>query len=156
MKKMKKFASLVGILCIFILLSACIAEDYDAGPPEVRLSTNEDVFSLKKANVEWKTEEKKYETKVEDDLSLGKKQKTIELNANQKVTAVFQDNKENGGEFSKENLKVSLWSGEKELEIESTDEYVFITPDTPGKYIIELNFSTSNGRSQYVGNIVVK
>jgi hypothetical protein len=91
---------LIGRILALILLSACIGEDYDAGPPEADLRIKEDIFSLQEANIDWKTDEKQYKNEVEDILTFGGKQKEINLQPNQTADLIFQENKENGGDYT--------------------------------------------------------
>ncbi|MBH0168344.1 MAG: hypothetical protein ACQET8_15215 [Bacillota bacterium] len=148
---------LTGFLFI-ILLTACIAEDYDAGPPELRLSVKEDLYDLKEANVNWKTEEKEFKNNVEHFLTLASEQKEIKLLPNQPAELILLENKEDGGEYTKEMMKISLWKGNEKIELttKSSTDYSFSFPSDPGQYVLEVNFRTSNGRSQYVGNITLK
>jgi len=150
---------LTGFLFI-LLLTACIAEDYDAGPPELRLSVDEDLdlYPLKEANVNWKTENKEYKNKVKNFILLGNEQRKITLLPNESAQIILLENKENGGEFTKETMEISLWKGNEEIELttKSSSDYSFSFPSDPGRYVLEVNFRTSNGRSQYVGNITLK
>ncbi|MGD6962233.1 hypothetical protein ACQCVB_08515 [Fictibacillus phosphorivorans] len=148
---------LTGFLFI-ILLTACIAEDYDAGPPELRLSVKEDLYALKEANVDWKTEEKEFKNKVDHFLTLGSEQKEIKLSPNQPAEIILLENKEDGGEYTNETMKVSLWKGNEKIELttKSSTDYSFSFPSNPGKYVLEVNFQTRKGSSQYVGNITLK
>lgn len=148
---------LTGFLFMF-LLTACIAEDYDAGPPEIRLSVKEDLYALKQANVNWKTEDKEYKNKVKNFLKLGSEQKELKLSPNQPAELILLENKENGGEYTKETMKISLWKGNEELELttKSSSDYSFSFPSDPGQYVLVVDFLSSNGRSQYVGNITLK
>ncbi|MED1863726.1 hypothetical protein P4V41_09715 [Fictibacillus nanhaiensis] len=148
---------LTGFLFI-ILLTACIAEDYDAGPPELRLSVKENLYALKEANVDWKTEEKEFKNKVNNFLTLGSEQKEIKLSPNQPAEIILLENKEDGGEYTNETMKVSLWKGNEKIELttKSSTDYSFSFPSNPGKYVLEVNFQTRKGSSQYVGNITLK
>ncbi|ANC77625.1 hypothetical protein ABE65_012790 [Fictibacillus phosphorivorans] len=148
---------LTGFLFI-LLLTACIGEDYDAGPPELRLSVEEDLYALKQANVDWKTEEKEFKNKVEHFLTLGSEQKEIKLSPNQSAELILLENKEDDGEYTNETLEISLWKENEKIELttKSSTDYSFSFPSDPGQYVLEVNFRTSNGRSQYVGNITLK
>ncbi|MBN3555851.1 hypothetical protein JYA63_16355 [Fictibacillus nanhaiensis] len=154
----KQCLHVIAGFLFMLLLTACIAEDYDAGPPELRLSVKEDLFALKEANVDWKTEEKEFKNKVDNFLTLASEQEEIKLSPNQSAELILLENKEDGGEYTNETMRVSLWKGNEELKLttKSSSDYSFSFPSEPGQYILEIDFATSKGYSQYVGNIILK
>ncbi|MET3728075.1 hypothetical protein ABID52_001656 [Fictibacillus halophilus] len=155
---MRRYLNVITGILLVVLLTACIAEDYDAGPPELRLSVKEDLYGLKEANVDWKTEDKEFKSKVDDFLSLGSEQKEITLSPNQSAELILLENKEDGGEYTNETIKVSLWKGNEEIELttNSSNNYSFSFPSDPGEYVLEVDFRTNNGSSQYVGKIILE
>lgn len=57
-------------------------------------------------------------------------------------------------DFKIEDLNISIWQGDKKLDLEVTDT-AFNLPKEKGDYIIEVNLQTDSGKAQYVGNIVI-
>ncbi|MBD7964772.1 hypothetical protein [Fictibacillus norfolkensis] len=155
---MRRYLNVIAGIFFIVLLTACIGEDYDAGPPEIRLSVNEDVYSLKEANVDWKTEDKEFKNKVENILTLASEQKEIKVSPNQSTELILLESKEDGGDYTDEVIKVSLWKGNEEIELttKSSTDYSFSFPSDPGEYVLEVDFRTKNGSSQYVGKIILK
>lgn len=155
---MRRYLNVIAGIFFIVLLTACIGEDYDAGPPEIRLSVNEDVYSLKKANVNWKTEDKEFKNKVEDPLTLASEQNEIKVSPNQSAELILLENKEDGGEYTNETIEVSLWQGDKKIELTSLtpNDHSFSFTNDPGHYVLVVEFSTKNGSLEYVGNIVLK
>jgi hypothetical protein len=145
------------VVSSLFFLSGCIGEDYDAGPPVTKIGIENDFFTLKEANVDWQTQEKHYKNDVENVQEYGANQIENSVKPNEKGELIFEENKENGGDYTDETVNVSLWQGEKETKLEyGYNSRSFYFPQQKGKYVLEVEFSTRKGMAQYIGNIEIK
>lgn len=150
---MNYFWKLAAGLWLVMALTGCIAEEYDFTPPAVTLSNTDSVQSaeLKEANVDWRGENNKQIKKETDDLiSFAKKQKTLTYNAGQKIDLLF-DNED----FMVEELSVSLWKNDEEIQLELNDHRSFSLPEEKGEYVIIVYLRSDRGSAQYGGNVVI-
>lgn len=151
---MKHFWKLAAGLWLVMTLTGCIAEEYDFTPPAVTLSNTDSVQSaeLKEANVDWRGENNKQIKKETDDLiSFAKKQKALTYNAGQKIDLLFDSE-----DFLVEELSVSLWKNDKEIQLGLNDHRSFSLPEEEGEYVIEVYLRSDKGSAQYAGNVVIQ
>lgn len=138
---------LIGVWGV-ILLSGCIAEEYDFSPPTVTLF--ESKVQMIEANMDWsRVEEHKKETA--DIIAFAKAQRPVRVKAGKEDFVDF-----NSQDFSIEKLTISVWKGETKIPLEMKERRRFIFPSEPGEYVIELNLVSSEGTAQYVANILIE
>ncbi|MCU1808055.1 hypothetical protein NVV31_21935 [Cytobacillus firmus] len=141
-------------LWLVMALTGCIAEEYDFTPPAVTLSNTDSVQSaeLKEANVDWIGENNKQIKKETDDIiSFGKKQEALSYKAGQKIDLLFDSE-----DFLVEELSVSLWKDDEEIQLDLNDLRSFSLPEEKGEYVIEVYLRSDSGSAQYAGNVVIQ
>lgn len=155
--RLNKFLKLfVGLFLVFTL-TGCIGEDYDVGVPTAHLYFEFEDVKLKEANISWNTESEDVQKTIDDIQKFALSQKEIKVVSNQKVFLEFKENEENGGDiWTAPIITVTLWKGEEQTEIKIDDSREFRFPNTNGRYVLEVNFISSAGSAQYVGNVLIQ
>jgi hypothetical protein len=151
---MKYFWKLAAGLGLVMALAGCIAEEYDFTPPSVTLSNTDSVQSaeLKEANIDWIGENNKQIKKESDDMiSFAKKQEALSYHAGQKIDMLFDSE-----DFMVEELSVSLWKNDEEIQLDLNDHRSFSIPEEKGEYVIEVFLRSDRGSAQYAGNVVIQ
>ena len=151
MKVCLKF--IIGLLCIFTL-TGCIGEDYDVGPPTAYMDVDSSKIKLKEANILW-TGSISINKVAKNFQQLASKQKQVNVSPLQSVNLEFEENKENGGEYTDVSVNVFLWQGDKQEQLECKDN-TFTFPNKKGTYVLEVDFYSHTGDIKYVGNVVIK
>jgi len=151
MKVCLKF--IIGLLCIFTL-TGCIGEDYDVGPPTAYMDVDSSKIKLKEANILW-TGSISINKVAKNFQQLASKQKQVNVSPLQSVNLEFEENKENGGEYTDVSVNVFLWQGDKQEQLECNDN-TFTFPNKKGTYVLEVDFYSHTGDIKYVGNVVIK
>ncbi len=147
----------IGVFLIFIV-TACIAEDYDVGPPTAHLyAENASSVRLTEANISWASSSGDVSKTVDDIWEFALSQKDINASRNEKVFLDFEENKENGGDiWTNPTIAANLWKEEQKVELKMNENREFEMPKSTGRYVLEVTFTTSSGTAQYVGSILVK
>lgn len=146
----------MGLFLVFTL-TGCIGEDYDVGVPTAHLYFEFEDVKLKEANISWNTESEDVQKTIDDIQKFALSQKEIKVVSNQKVFLEFKENEENGGDiWTAPIITVTLWKGEEQTEIKIDDSREFRFPNTNGRYVLEVNFISSAGSAQYVGNVLIQ
>lgn len=146
------FKLCIGLVFTFIL-TGCIGENYDFSPPAITLSSNSNIKSeeLVEANIDWRGEGgNPIEKETKDILALAKQQQQMYFIAGEKVDLLFEH-----ADFKTEELSVSVWQNDKNLNLEVNDIFFYL-PKEKGEYVIEVNLQTDSGNAQYIGNVVIK
>jgi hypothetical protein len=152
MKVCLKF--IIGLLCIFAL-TGCIGEDYDVGPPTAYMDVDSSKIKLKEANILWSTGSMSINKVTKSIQQLASKQKQINVSPLQSVNLEFEENKENGGEYTDVSVNVFLWQDNKQEQLECNDN-TFTFPNKKGNYMLEVDFYSHQGDIKYVGNVAIK
>lgn len=107
---------------------------------------------LIEANIDWKIENnEQLKKETEDILSFAREQKQFHIKSGKKVSYEF-DNQD----FAIEELNVSVWKNDKEIQLELYDERSFDFPKEEGKYVIVFDLRSDRGIAQYVGNVAIQ
>ncbi|MGP1909599.1 hypothetical protein ACTSEZ_15640 [Metabacillus sp. JX24] len=139
---------------LVVLLSGCIAEDYDFTPPSVTLSDLDSSQSekLTEANIKWTGENSEYEEKrIDDVLSYANEQKQLTFQPGQKIELLFDSE-----DFKVEDLNAVLWKDGADEELPLNKQRSFTFPEEKGTYILVVELDADRGWAQYAGNIEIK
>ncbi|MGE1103833.1 hypothetical protein [Peribacillus simplex] len=154
---MKLYLKLFTGLLFVLTLTGCIGEDYDVGVPTAHLYIESIDIQLTEANISWDTESEDVQEKIEDVQEFGLTQDEIKVSANQEATLDFKENKKNGGDiWTDPEITAVLLNSEEKIEIKMKDSREFRFPSKKGNYVLEVEFKSSAGSSQYVGNILIQ
>ena len=148
------FLLIFGLFSVFVL-SGCFGEDYDYSPPKAVIMADYENGDLKvelaEANIDWKSD-KTYTKETEDIVSLAKNQNKIYVKSGEELSFSLSD-----GIFDEKKVEISLWQGEKEIELPiNISGNVFNAPEEKGEYILELYLPSDKGFAQYVGYIIIQ
>ncbi|MER1957247.1 MAG: hypothetical protein ABS942_07700 [Solibacillus sp.] len=135
-------------LCSVIILSGCIAEEYDYSPPSIILGSTG--IQMVESNIDW-TRVDEYLKQTEDILTLAKQQPQFRVQASKEDYIQFDSQ-----DFAIKELTVSVWQGENQLPLEMKNERTFNFPSQVGEYVVEVNLVSDNGSAQYVANILIE
>ena len=144
---MRFLKCLIG-LCSVIILSGCIAEEYDYSPPSVTLGSTG--IQMVESNIDW-TRVDEYLKETEDIMALAKQQPLYLVQASKEDYIQFDSQ-----DFAIKELTVSVWQGENQIPLEMKDERTFNFPSQAGEYVVEVNLVSDNGSAQYVANILIE
>lgn len=156
---MKGILKLLVGLCLTITLTGCIAEDYDVGVPTAHLFLDEGPTSeqLTEANIRWKTSSEDVTQTIDDIQEFGLLQEEIKVSANEKAFLDFKENEENGGDiWTDPRITASLLKDGQRIELQMSDNREFRFPTNMGSYVLVVEFRSSAGNAQYVGNILIQ
>ena len=131
-----------------IILSGCIAEEYDYSPPSVTLGSTG--IQMVESNIDW-TRVDEYLKETEDIMALAKQQPLYLVQASKEDYIQFDSQ-----DFAIKELTVSVWQGENQIPLEMKDERTFNFPSQAGEYVVEVNLVSDNGSAQYVANILIE
>ncbi|SES44107.1 hypothetical protein [Psychrobacillus sp. OK032] len=151
---MSGFLKLTMGLFLAFTLTGCIGEEYDFTPPSVTISTvieseNVQSIELEEVNIDWNSD-KYYKKETEDILSFAREQKPVHFKSGQKVDYDFDSQ-----DFAIEELNVSVWNNNKEIELEINDDRSFHFPTEEGEFVIVFDLHSDKGMAQFVGNILM-
>lgn len=152
------FRFFIGMFLVFTL-TGCIGEDYDVGVPTAHLHLESGTPSLKltEGNISWSSSSGDVNQTIDDIQEFGLSQDEIKVSANEKVFLDFEENEENGGDiWTDPKITVALLKDEQRIELEMDDHREFRIPNDKGSYILEVEFTSSKGTAQYVGNISIQ
>lgn len=131
-----------------IILSGCIAEEYDYSPPSVTLGSTG--IQMVESNIDW-TRVDEYLKETEDIMALAKQQPLYLVQASKEDYIQFDSQ-----DFAIKELTVSVWQGENQIPLEMKDERTFNFPSQAGEYVVVVNLVSDNGSAQYVANILIE
>ena len=137
----------IGV-CSVILLSGCIAEEYDYTPPSVTIVYSD--IEMIESNIDW-TKDEEYKKVTEDILELAKEQPLVSVEAGKEDYLDFDSQ-----DFAIEELTISVWQGKKQMLLALREGKSFNYPSEAGEYVVEVNLISDNGTAQYVANILVE
>lgn len=137
---------LIG-LCSVIILSGCIAEEYDYSPPTITLGSTGII--MVESNINW-TRVDEYLKETEDIVAFAKQQPLYRVQASLEDYIQFDSQ-----DFAIEQLTVSVWQGENRIPLDMKNERTFNYPSEVGEYVVEVNLVSDNGSAQYVANILI-
>jgi hypothetical protein len=154
---MKLFFKLsIGLLIAFTL-TGCFAEDYDVGVPTAHLDLDLLSVQLTEANISWNTASEDVQKTIKDIEEFASSLDEIKVFSGQKVFLDFKENEDNGGDiWTDPKITVALLKDDKRTELELDDSREFQFPTNKGNYVLEVQFISSAGSAQYVGNVVVE
>ncbi len=146
----------IGIL-IFFLVTGCFAEDYDVGVPTAHLNFDHYTVQLAEANISWKTASEDAQQSIENIAEYASSLDEIIVFSGQKGFLSIEENEENGGDiWTDATITAALLKDDKRIQLEMSDSGEFRFPADTGNYILEVEFTNSAGKAQYVGNIVIE
>ncbi|MGE7954414.1 hypothetical protein [Lysinibacillus xylanilyticus] len=156
---MKGFLKLFIGLCLIFILTGCIGEDYDVGVPTAHIyfeGLSSD-FQLTEANISWKTASEEVEKTKKDIITFASSLDEIKVFPGQKVKLDFRENPENGGDiWTDPKITVALLKDGERTELALDDFREFQFPTDKGNYVLEVEFMSSAGKAQYLGNILIQ
>jgi hypothetical protein len=153
---MRKYLSFMISLTFIFLLSGCLGEDYDVGVPTAHLGLGTISKQLTEASISWDTARENVLQTIDDIKEFALSKGEIKIFPNQQASLEFKENEENGGDiFTDEKITVAIWKDGQRIELERNDRNEFQFPTEKGHYVLEVNFSSTAGQAQYVGNIVI-
>lgn len=158
---MKKFLMRLTVLLSLLVLTGCLAEDYDVGVPRAYLHANDSLRSgpmqLAEANMNWSSSSGKVTETIQDIEEFGLSQEATTVSLNQPVYLEFKENEENGGDiWTNPEITASLWKDGEETKLVLTDSREFRFPQTEGNYALAVEFIDRDNKAQYAGNIVIE
>ncbi|MGE8205378.1 hypothetical protein ACQKP0_12495 [Heyndrickxia sp. NPDC080065] len=148
------------VLFLAFTLTGCIGEDYDVGVPTAHLSLDDGNFfskQLAEANISWSSSSGDVQQTIADIREFGLSQDEIRVSANQKVFLDFKENEENGGDiWTDPEITASLLKDGQKIELKMDDSREFRFPTNKGNYVLVVEYITSSGSAQYVGNVLIQ
>lgn len=154
---MKLHFKLFAGLLLVLILTGCIGEDYDVGVPTAHLEMDSQKKRLVEANIHWNTESENVHETITDIQKFALSQDEIKVSSNQEATLEFKENKRNGGDiWSDPKITAVLLKDEEQIEITTSAYTDFKFPSEKGNYVLKVEFKSTAGSAQYVGNIVVQ
>lgn len=158
---MKKFLMRLSVLLSLLVLTGCLAEDYDVGVPSAYLHADDRLRSgpmqLTEANVTWSSSSGEVSETIQDIEEFGLSQEATTVSLNQPAYLEFEENEENGGDiWTNPEITASLWKDGEETKLELTDAREFRFPQTEGNYALTVEFIDRDNEAQYAGNIVIE
>jgi hypothetical protein len=106
------------LFSVILIITGCIGENYDVGPPMPYVQLDSKEIEIKAANLDWLTQERDYQKETNDIKSFAEKQKPLIINEGHQVYIEFKENKENGGDYVDQSINVYLWSGNDKVRLE--------------------------------------
>ncbi|WP_068986869.1 MULTISPECIES: hypothetical protein [Lysinibacillus] len=156
---MKGFLKLFIGLCLIFILIGCIGEDYDVGVPTAHIyfeGLSSD-FQLAEANISWKTASEEVKKTEKDIIKYASSLDEIKVFPGQKMSLDFRENPKNGGDiWTDPKITVALLKDGKRTELALDDFREFQFPTDKGNYVLEVEFMSSAGNAQYLGNILIQ
>ncbi|MCM3004946.1 hypothetical protein [Priestia koreensis] len=151
------FRLLIGVLFTFAL-TGCFGEDYDVGVPTAHLSLeSKPSVKLTEGNISWSSSSGDVNQRIGDVQKFGLSQDKIKISPGEQVFLDFQENEENGGDiWTDPTLKAVLLNGKQRIELKMDDHRELKFPSNKGSYILAVEFVSSRGTAQYVGNISIQ
>lgn len=150
--KYSKAMWLIGIL----LLNGCIGEDYYEDPPTAHLEIGDEKYKLKEGNRNWRFTEEDLNKKHIDLKELAAKQKQITVKPGGRALLVYEQNGEDGRYiYTGQKIGVVARKGD-EIQILSEQSGGFYFPKEKGNYVLEIDFDSDQGDTEFVGNINVE
>ena len=154
---MKLYLKLPIALLFVLVLTGCFGEDYDVGVPTAHLYFGNADIQLTEANISWETQSENVHETIADVQELGLSQDEIKVSANQEATLDFKENEKNGGDiWTDPRITAVLLNDEEQIEIKLNDSREFTFPSDKGNYVLEVEFESTAGIAQYVGNILIQ
>ncbi|GKV65022.1 MULTISPECIES: hypothetical protein [Sporosarcina] len=154
---MKVYLRLFVGLIFILTLTGCFGEDYDVGVPRAYINLEVIEIQLTETNINWETQSENVHEAIEDVQEFGLTQNEIKVFANQEATLDFKENEKNGGDiWTDPNITAVLINDKKEIEIEMNDFREFRFPSDKGNFVLVVEFKSSAGSAQYVGNILIQ
>jgi hypothetical protein len=138
-----------------LLITGCIGEDYDVGPPIPYVHLDSKEIEIKAANLDWLTQERDYQKETNDIKSFAEKQKPLIINEGQQVYIEFKENKENGGDYVDQSINVYLWSGNDKVRLEYRSDRIFF-PNDRGSYLLEIEYVQKGKIAQYIASVIIR
>jgi len=146
----------IGLLFV-LTLTGCFGEDYDVGVPTTHLVLGFTDIQLTEANISWETQSENVHETIDDVQEFGLSEDEIKVFANQEATLDFKENEKNGGDiWTDPEITAVLLNGEEQIEIKMNDFREFRFPSDKGNYVLKVEFKSSAGSAQYVGNILIQ
>lgn len=154
---MKLYLRLFIGLLFALTLTGCFGEDYDVGVPTAHLVLGFTDIQLTEANISWETQSENVHETIDDVQEFGLSEDEIKVFANQEATLDFKENEKNGGDiWTDPEITAVLLNGEEQIEIKMNDFREFRFPSDKGNYVLKVEFKSSAGSAQYVGNILIQ
>lgn len=158
---MKKALILVSVLLSILMLTGCLAEDYDVGVPKAYLLADDGLrgqpMSLTEANISWSSSSGEVTETIDDIEDFGLSQEVTTVSPNQPASLDFKENEENGGDiWTDPTITAALWKDGEEAKLELNDLREFRFPQNEGNYVLAVEFIDRANEAQYIGNIVIE
>ncbi len=140
---------------VCILLTGCIGENYDAGPPHAYLKVGSSTIRLTESTVSWSTQSVQKQFVSENIQKLTEEQQLISVSSRQHGTLEFEDSLDEGGDYADVSVRVKIFDGKKRTDLPMNED-MFYFPEEKGAYRLEVSFNAHAGRVEYVGNVEVE
>jgi hypothetical protein len=138
------------------ILAGCFGEDYYEDPPTAHLMIGDKKHKLKEGNRNWNFTDEDPDKEHIDLKELAAKEKQISVNPGGRALLVIEQNGEDGESvYTGEAISVVVRKGE-ELQILNDEDGGFYFPKEKGDYVLEIDFDSDQGDTEFVGNIRVE
>ena len=148
---------ILGIL-IFIplILTGCFGEDYYESPPEAFLQVGDELFKLKEGNRNWRFTDEDNDKEYKDLKELAANEKQISVKPRSSGFLIIEQNETEGiNPYSGVKISVVARRGD-EIKILNDADKTFFFPKKKGNYVLEIDFNSDQGDTEFVGNIKVE
>ncbi|MBH0157239.1 hypothetical protein IHV10_12730 [Fictibacillus sp. 5RED26] len=156
MNKSKSVTFLATLLLTPFLLTGCIGEDYYESPPEAFLQVGDELYKLKEGNRKWNFTEGEYDKEYISLKEVAAKEKQISVNPGSSGFLIIEQNEIEGmNPYSGVSIGVVARKGEDLTMLNDADK-TFFFPKEKGNYVLEIDFDSDQGDTEFVANIKVE
>jgi hypothetical protein len=154
LSKHKYFAA--AWLISILMMAGCIGEDYYEDPPTAHLEIGDKKYKLKEGNRNWRFTDEDLNKEHIDLKELAAKQKEITVKPGGRALLVYEQNGKDGRYiYTGQKIGVVARKGD-EIQILSEQAGGFYFPKEKGNYVLEIDFDSGQGDTEFVGNIKVE
>ncbi|MGA4719813.1 hypothetical protein [Fictibacillus nanhaiensis] len=156
MNMTKSVIFLATLILAPLLLTGCIGEEYYESPPEAFLQVGDELYKLKEGNRKWNFTDEDYDKEYIDLKALAAKEKQITVKPGSSGYLIIEQNEIEGmNPYSEVRIGVVARKG-NDLHMLSETDKTFFFPKEKGNYVLEIDFDSDQGDTEFVANILVK
>lgn len=156
MNMTKSLIFLATLILAPFLLTGCIGEEYYESPPEAFLQVGDELYKLKEGNRKWNFTDEDYDKEYIDLKELAAKEKQITVKPGSSGYLIIEQNEIEGmNPYSGVRIGVVARKG-NDLNMLSETDKTFFFPKEKGNYVLEIDFDSDQGDTEFVANIQVK
>ncbi|MED1864326.1 hypothetical protein P4V41_12745 [Fictibacillus nanhaiensis] len=156
MNKTRYIIILTAMILVPLLLTGCIGEDYYESPPEAFLQVGDELYKLKEGNRKWNFTDEDYDKEYINLKELAAKEKQIFVKPGSSGFLIIEQNEIEGiYPYSGVSIGVVARKGDDLTMLNDADK-TFFFPKEKGNYVLEIDFDSDQGDTEFVANIKVE